>query len=195
MIAPEQIQRQIDPRRHPGRGIELGVLHVQTIGLDLGRRTQCRQRRCITPVRCHRPPAQQPGPGEHERAVADRTKALRPRAGIPQPGIERSAKVHERQLRTTGHQQQIVGLQRFAEMPVGVQRQAVGTGHHPTRHADHLQTIVILGREETIGLGKHIHGPGDIQRLNAGEYHDGYGFTHGSKRLYGSRLPVAREQP
>ncbi|MNI10162.1 hypothetical protein D3C73_632620 [compost metagenome] len=48
---------------------------------------------------------------------------------------------------------------------------------------DYLQPIVILRSKESIGLGKHIHGAGDIQRLDAGEDHDGDGFTHDVNRL------------
>ncbi|MNR47527.1 hypothetical protein D3C85_1666380 [compost metagenome] len=77
-------------------------------------------------------------------------------------------------------------------MPMGVQRQSVGARHHPTLHADDFQPIVILGREETIGLGKHIHGTGDVQRLDAGEDHDGNGFTHNVNGLFwiGSHRPL-----
>lgn len=136
--------------------------------------------RCIAPMCGDGPPFEQSRPGQHERAIADRTKPPRPRAGIPQPGVERRTEIHERQLRPTGHQQQVISLQRFAEMPVSVQGQAVGARHHPALHADHFQPIVILRRQKAIGLGEHIHRPGDVQRLDAGKHHDGDGFLHGS---------------
>ncbi|MNI27755.1 hypothetical protein D3C73_815060 [compost metagenome] len=139
-------------------------------------------------MRGDRAPLQQPGAGEHEGAVADRAEPLRPPAGPAQPGVERHAETHERQLRPARHQQQVVRLERFAEMPMGIECQTVGARHHPALDADHLQPIVILRGKEAIGLGKHIHGAGDIQRLNAGEHHDGYGFTHGSKSLSWHRL-------
>ena len=126
----------------------------------------------------HRTPLQQTRPGEHECAVADRAKALRPRAGIAQPGIECRAEIHEWQLRPTRHQQQVVALRCFAEMSMGVERQSVGTRHRATLHTYHFQLIVILGSEKSIGFGKHIHGASDVQRLHTCEHHDGNGFTH-----------------
>ncbi|MNV28261.1 hypothetical protein D3C71_1194460 [compost metagenome] len=68
-------------------------------------------------------------------------------------------------------------------MPMGIEYQTVGARHYPVLDADHLQPIVILRGKESIGLGKHIHGAGDIQRLDAGEDHDGDGFTHDVNRL------------
>ncbi|MNG16980.1 hypothetical protein D3C84_1009360 [compost metagenome] len=121
MIPGQQVQRQIDPRRDPGRGIELAVLHVQAISLDLRRRAQRRERSGIAPMSRHCSPFEQACPGEHERAVADRAEPLRQRAGIAQPGIEGRAEIHERQLRPTGHQQQVVRPQRLAEMPMGIE--------------------------------------------------------------------------
>ncbi|MNL35417.1 hypothetical protein D3C87_1574500 [compost metagenome] len=130
----------------------------------------------------HRSSIEQAGPGEDEGAVADRAKTLRRRTGIAQPGIECRAEIHERQLRPTGHQQQVISLQRLAEMPMGVERQTVGARHHPALDADHFQAIVIFRRQETIGFAEHIHGTGDVQGLDAGKHHDGDGFLHGSKR-------------
>ncbi|MNN48663.1 hypothetical protein D3C81_1631560 [compost metagenome] len=95
MIPRQQVQRQINPRRDPGRGVERAVLDIQAIRFDLRRRTQLRQRDGVVPVRGDGAPVQQTGPGQHERAVADRTEALRPCTGLTQPTVERRAEIHE----------------------------------------------------------------------------------------------------
>jgi hypothetical protein len=68
-------------------------------------------------------------------------------------------------------------------MAMGVEVQAHWNKPSPVLDADHLQPIVILGRQEAVGLGEHIHGAGDVQRLHACEHHDGDGFVHLSRNL------------
>ena len=62
VILTQQVQRQINPRGHTRRGVEVVVLHKQSIRIQLCTGAQAGEGSRIAPVRSDPPPLQQSGP-------------------------------------------------------------------------------------------------------------------------------------
>jgi hypothetical protein len=79
VVAPDDVQAQVDARRAPGRGQHAAVVDVEHVGVHRDRGMPLRERRRVAPVRRGLLPVEHPRRGEQERPTADRDQ---PRAAV-----------------------------------------------------------------------------------------------------------------
>jgi hypothetical protein len=176
-VVLDQGEREVDAGRDPGRGGEGAVLDVDRVGIDGDVRVLGGEVVAALPVGGDRPPGQQPGLGQQERAGADRRQPPRPGRVAPQPADQ--VRVAAAGAFPAGDDHQVRRVPDGGQVGVGQQAEPAGGPHGGAAEAGGGDRVP--GRAVTVGAlpaggAEHLQRPGDVEALHAVEQDNQHGL-------------------
>ena len=86
--------------------------------------------------------------------------------------------------RAARHQQQVIALIGFVDMPIGVHEDAIGRTQRPTLGAQSGQVIVGLRFQVTVGDRKNFQRPSHVEQQKLRKQHHCHGLHGGITKIY-----------